>query len=279
MSSPDHSNELVLFFLGDSDMARWPSNQLPSISNIISLKHHNFKQVNHNHSKNGALLQDVPSQVQKALEDYQSVRPHGNAEKCSSSSSNVFFIVCAGENDISNGLSIDNVMTSFNGLIDSIFSNESSRCFERRPHLIFLGPKLEPWLVDDKSSRKSYFQLSERMISQSCQRLPTSTKVNLLDTDNVNNHSCDDSVDDGKHISYINCLTMFCGESAKMQGAVLAGRAKAEMKYFNDDGLHLNEEGYKVWKEELQNVLSRILCTERCVESLDMSQYGGTKYL
>jgi hypothetical protein len=137
--------------------------------------------------------------------------------------------------------------------------------------LIFLGPKLEPWLEDDMEARKSYFHLSERL-SRSCQTF--GTNETLDHNENKDNQSCHP---DGKNaISYVNCLTMFCGDSADLPGAVLAGRAKAETKYFNKDMLHLSEEGYKVWKEEIEWIISSIICTERCTHSLDMS-HGGKK--
>lgn len=62
--------------------------------------------------------------------------------------------------------------------------------------------------------------------------------------------------DNNKMVYYVDCLTMFCGESANQPGAVLGGRAKAERQFFSDDALHLNDAGYEVWRD----VVERILC-------------------
>jgi lysophospholipase L1-like esterase len=58
-----------------------------------------------------------------------------------------------------------------------------------------------------------------------------------------------------KQIRFVDCLTMFCGESAEQPGAVFGGRAKAEHQYFASDGLHLNDEGYQVWKDRIEHII------------------------
>lgn len=279
-----HSNALNFILIGDSDMAKWPSSQLPSLANLPTLKHHNFKQVISNFAKNGALLSNVPSQVEKAIKELNITVDNAPSNSSRKHHSNVFFIACAGENDLSQGFSVDAVMQSFNSLIDTIFSY--STC-NNKPHLIFFGPKIEPWLnasdKDDKNSeemRKAYFQLSQRL-KLCCHEFNTNVTVdhNHLQKHGFgNNHHCHS---DGKNVTFINSLTLFCdgdeddgGESYIDNGigAILSGKVKANEKYFDTDGLHLNEEGYGIWKQELDILTSQILCTERCLDSLDMSR-------
>ena len=278
------SKKLIFILVGDSDISRWPSSEMPSLVDHSVMKHHNFKQpIFSNYSKSGELLQNVPSQVAKALKDLKGGRKKSKSKRKQSlgrqkhnhhhdhdhdvqhEHPSIFFIACAGENDLSSGFSVDTVVHSFHKLVDSIFSD--SNCHDR-PHLIFFGPKLEPWLNDNDNEemRKFYYQLNERLIisSSNCARDVTidhSAKEGQ-------NHHCHS---DGKNVSYIDSLTLFCGQSANERGSVLSGKAKADETYFDVDGLHLNQEGYKVWKQELERTLEQILCSERCVHSLDMS--------
>ena len=60
-------------------------------------------------------------------------------------------------------------------------------------------------------------------------------------------------------VLYVNCLLMFCGESGKQRGALFGGRAKAEEKYFDADGLHLSNLGYSVWKEVVEKEIANAL--------------------
>ena len=53
-------------------------------------------------------------------------------------------------------------------------------------------------------------------------------------------------------LKFIDCLTLFCGETKDVPGALYGGKAVADDKYFKDDGLHLNDEGYKLWKDLLE---------------------------
>lgn len=267
---------ITLILIGDSDISRWPSKELPSVSDHVLLKHHHLKQIIMNHAKSGANMIDVQVQVQEAMKDL-----NNNLLKKSSSKKGlplpsdeqqqhprIFFIMCAGENDISSGRSVDYVISSFYEVVDKIFSGSSC---ENRPHLLLFGPKFEPWLNDDSSARKSYFQLSDQL-SRTCETLSPNLTLDHHDQNrNDRSHHCHS---DGKNIVYIDCLTKFCGESASLKGAILGGRARAELKYFDSDGLHLSPEGYKVWREDVENTLSRIICTEECIDSLDKSNVG-----
>ena len=284
------SKDIVLVLVGDSDISRWPTSEITSLFDYPILKDHQFKQpILSNYSKSGALLQNVTSQVAKALKDLNGstinskksqTRSKKHYEKKQNQNHNqnhnghdqqqhkhpsLFFIACAGENDLSSGFPVDTVINSFHKLVDSIFSE--SHC-HGQPYLIFFGPKLEPWLNDNDNEemRKLYYQLNERLAVASLECAKNVTMGHSLRQGR--NHHCHS---DGKNVYFIDSLTRFCGPSASEKGSVLSGKAKAETKYFDDDGLHLNENGYKVWKEELGSLLVRILCSERCNTSLNMS--------
>ena len=249
-----NSNEVVFFLVGDSDISRWPADLLPSLSDHPALEHHNINQTIYNeHCKSGALLQQTADQVKRYIKDFKN-------SALNDKHSLVFFIACAGENDLSNGFSVDTIVASFQKLCDTIFAESSCAS---RPYLIFFGPKLEPWLDEDSKARRSYYQLSERL-AETCLRFS-------VDITQGQDHDQGHCHCDGKNITYVDCLTIFCGESANESGAVLSGKAKAETKYFDNDGLHLNEVGYKIWKDKLEIILSQIICSERCINSLDMS--------
>lgn len=145
----------------------------------------------------------------------------------------IVLVACAGENDIGNGLSLDDTLLAFQELIRVFFRDND----DRRRRLLFLGPKLEPWLDNDPASRKQYVKLS-RALQRACFK---HKRV--------------------EEIIYVDCLTMFCGESGNGPGATLGGQAKAEPNYFDSDQLHLSYEGYQVWKGVVENHLSKIILT------------------
>ena len=197
----------ILVLVGDSDIAKWPAELLPQWSESA------LPPTVSGHC--GATLQEIIPHVETALNYIEAVVD------------TIILVVCAGENDIGNGLSRDDTLTALDELLQAFFGNTKSTCTHRR--LIFLGPKLEPWLDNDASSRKQYVKLS-RAFQRACSK-----------------HARADFVD---------CLTMFCGESANVPGATLGGKAKAEPMYFSSDQLHLNEEGYRIWKQVVEERLS-----------------------
>lgn len=92
--------------------------------------------------------------------------------------------------------------------------------------MVFLGPKYEPWLANDNSSRKQY------------------TKLNNGFQRAVRKHSASDQ------IIYIDSLTLFCTkETASVPGAVYGGKAVPDNEFFDPDGLHLSDAGYRIWKQ------------------------------
>jgi lysophospholipase L1-like esterase len=130
-------------------------------------------------------------------------------------------LFCAGENDLGNGLSVEDTLEAMDRLLAHDYN-----------HLVLLGPKLEPWLEDDPLSRKHYVKLSKGL-----------------------RRRCEGH----ENVTYLDCLTLFCGESANQPGALLGGKAKADPKYFDADKLHLSEEGYQLWKQVIEDVLTKLM--------------------
>jgi lysophospholipase L1-like esterase len=139
----------------------------------------------------------------------------------------LFMVACAGENDIGEGISLAKSECAFERLLEIMFNRPAPENIR----LIFLGPKFEPWLQDDADARKHY------------------VRMDLAFARRCKDHSM------SRYISFINCLTMFCGESGKQPGAVLGGRAVAEKRYFQSDQLHLSNDGYRIWKEVVEDCI------------------------
>lgn len=159
----------------------------------------------------------------------------------------LFVVFCAGENDIGEGLSLDNSVHALWQLLDVVFDDQyrpflAETTGRTKVVLIFLGPKFEPWLDDDPASKQEYLTLSrafERRIKEYQKELRS-------------NESKDKA-------HFIDCLTMFCGESADVPGARIGGRASAEEQYFAADRLHLSRLGYQVWKDEVETIIRQEL--------------------
>jgi lysophospholipase L1-like esterase len=145
-------------------------------------------------------------------------------------------VFCAGENDIVQSIRLDETLTYFRRLLEMVFPPEEAPTSGR--HLIVLGPKFEPWLEYDAACRKQYFKMSNAM-ERACKQYDTKAP----------NHT----------ITYLDCLTMFCGESGQLPGAVLGGRAVPEKTLFDYDQLHLSREGYKIWKEVAEGHIASLL--------------------
>jgi lysophospholipase L1-like esterase len=203
----------ILLLVVDSDIARWPSELLPQWSESA------LPPTVSGHS--GATLKEIIPHIETALDTIDTA------------SDTIVLVICAGENDIGNGLSRDGTLTAFDELLSAFFGNTKSTAGTNR-RLIFLGPKLEPWLNNDESSRKQYVKLS-RAFQRSCAKHARADETHFVD-----------------------CLTMFCGKSANVPGATLGGKAKAEPMYFSSDQLHLSEEGYRIWKQVVEERLSEL---------------------
>jgi lysophospholipase L1-like esterase len=205
--------DMSLAFVGDSDIDYWPSEVLPTLDGAVPVA------AVSGHS--GASLSETLPHLRKVLEN------HGSIQK-------LMIVACAGENDIGDGISLDNSLIALRQFLDAIFSNDE-KVPSFKHHLIFLGPKFEPWLEDDPSYKKAYSKMS-RAFSRCCEK-----------------H------ENADQIQFIDCLTMFCGDTATIPGAVLAGRAKADYKYFAADKLHLSIHGYTVWQQVVQERITEII--------------------
>jgi lysophospholipase L1-like esterase len=180
----------------------------------------------------GATLQDVTTRLRREIDSVVTSIRCGKGEE-----TKLVVVACAGENDIGNGLSLDSSLSSLEAFLDQIFGIElATTSYGERTHIamvVFLGPKFEPWMEGDASSMDKYSKMS-RSFARSCSQ--------HVHTDRMH---------------YVDCLTMFCGDSADLPGAVLGGRACAEPKYFASDRLHLNDEGYRIWKETIETILEK----------------------
>jgi len=138
-------------------------------------------------------------------------------------------ICCAGENDISTGRSIDQTLETFRAVLDALFPSS-----EPDLKLIFIGPKFEPWLINDNTSRKQYTKLNNGLHRA------------------IRKHHAKDQ------ITYIDCLTLFCTEETANVPGAIHSKAIPDDRYFDKDGLHLNDMGYEKWKQIIEQKLMEI---------------------
>ena len=131
--------------VGDSDISRWPTELFPSPSKSPA----SWSVVRNGLS--GACLEEITGLVAKAVADIAMEAEENERKK----NSPLILVMCAGENDIGQGYSIDKIIRSFERCVDECFA------FATDTKVIFLGPKLEPWLTNDHSSRKKYIKLSK----------------------------------------------------------------------------------------------------------------------
>lgn len=179
-----------------------------------------------NYGKGGAELADISSQIEK----WKTQLNGGNT----SNTANYLFICCAGENDIGCGRSLDQILETFRAVIDDFFPQD--KVDQRQSsRMVFLGPKFEPWLTNDNSSRKQY------------------TKLNNGFQRAIRKHHA------SKRVRYIDCLTLFCTkERANLPGAVHGGKAMPNNEYFHPDCLHLNDAGYRIWKQTVEEEIAEV---------------------
>jgi lysophospholipase L1-like esterase len=212
------TNTIRFVLLGDSDISRWSPELYPRSDNNDKVT---------NLGQSGAVLSELLLQLKKwRLEEQESPPDYIN-----------IFIACAGENDISSGRSVDSILQTFRSFLDELFQNSQQQQNETKIHLIFLGPKFEPWLSADMSSRKQYTKLSNAF-ERTIRKHPGFATNRMV---------------------FIDCLTMFCtSETSSVPGAVHGGRAMPDETYFDEDGLHLSEAGYLVWKQIVEEQLGKM---------------------
>ena len=258
-----------LLVVGDSDIAYWPEELLPSPSENDSVEGETEWNPPLVSGHSGATLAGVIPHLQSILlesrsnsfgdggggNDTRTRTPHGERDD------DVLLVVaCAGENDIGEGLSLGKSVEALRDFVDAIFlGNESG---DDR-YLVFLGPKFEPWLEHDPSYKKKYEAMA-RAFRRCLDEYETAT---IADSDHTTNSTNGNSSTassvgsnrSGGRVRFIDCLTMFCGETANLPGARLGGRARADPRFFRSDQLHLSKEGYKVWKEVVETTIRDFL--------------------
>lgn len=209
MTTKDDFRLAELIYIGDSDIARWPQHLLPKteVSAVV-------------HGECGATLADV---AKTAAEIFAQV----GADKIK------IIVGCAGENDVAQSICVDTILDSFQKFVQSVQNGYGDNTHSN--HLIlFLGPKIEPWMKGDQASYKQYAKLA-RGLKRACEKQQDS-------------------------LYFVDCLTMFCDpNTANIPGAVMGARAQADPSYFDYDKLHLSIRGYSVWQEVLQPLLKHAI--------------------
>ena len=245
MASSNNRGGIVhIALVGDSDIDRWPPSLIP---------HHGVTEFTHAQcGESGATLRQVIPLVDQTLggnggSEHTTTNTPSNEKGNNSEPADhddevvaTFLVVCAGENDISTGLSLEESAQAFQDLIDTVFSSSSQHSGQQRRswnlRMIFLGPKFEPWLEHDKQARRDYIRMSERF-RQIVKQQPS---------DYVR-----------ERIRCMDCLTMFCGESGKLPGAIWGGKAIPQSEFFHHDQLHLNDRGYRIWKQVVEECINK----------------------
>lgn len=232
----------ILCLVGDSDIARWPESLYPCIPGVTEeVVDKNNKPVNNSlvSGHSGATLGQILPYVTQVLVNDQGHRK----ESCDPMGVPMILVVCAGENDIGMGISLDKTVSHFKQLLDLVFLSQSAENHHHRHHdLIFLGPKFEPWMEDYNDpmvgSKQSYAKM-DRAFQRAVADFAQQNDDKFMST----------------HVHYVDCLTMFCGDSAKVPGARMGGRAVARDEFFANDRLHLSDEGYRIWKEKVERII------------------------
>lgn len=239
-----------LVLVGDSDIAFWPNELYPNIflgtSSSLSVSSTSIPQQQPSpplvSGHSGATLAEIVPHLRAIMRECH--RDTGdNKDIKTSSSSSLIIVACAGENDIGNGIPLSQTVKDLTEFLDVVFESKkgsNNTGNNNNPFVIFLGPKFEPWLEQDSDSKRQYSAMS-RAFERCCREYETE-----------NGHQ-------KNRVHYVDCLTMFCGETAKIPGAVLAGRAKADEHFFASDQLHLSYEGYSVWKEVVERVIEQTI--------------------
>ena len=268
--------DVLLVMIGDSDIAYWPDNLIPSISACERRRRSGSRrrqndeengdvddddgdrtESNDNDNgdvdnieiikrgKSGATLKEIIPDLLSVMEELRQ-RPHSKRR--------MIIVACAGENDIGEGISLDSSLAALHEFLDVVFSSlqsSSSSLEAHSKHLIFLGPKFEPWLDadDDRKTNLQNKQLYSKM-SRNFERC--CKEYNNNNNNDNNNHNTTPS----SSIYYVDCLTMFCtNETKTIPGAILGGKAKADAIYFQSDQLHLNSNGYQIWKTTIEDII------------------------
>lgn len=256
----------ILAFIGDSDIYRWPRKLFPSMKTEVSEGESKTTYISR-YAEDGALLRDLPRQIQNVYNDLISLATQPKQQQQQETVfDSLTFIACAGENDISSGTAAAEMMLLmdyFEDIISSIFCPLQKSIKLSKRKLIFLGPKLEPWLEDDVDARMDYFKLSMKF-SQKVQKWEkdqtlqnNGKRINNAKGDDDNNQHTQQKERLKEELHYIDCLKMFCGETSSYSVTSTTKKALPQKVYFDStDGLHLSNKGYKIWKERIEHFLT-----------------------
>ena len=205
--------------IGDSDIAYWPSELYPTQTDSGGVKHVITSVSGHS----GATLRETLPHLHNMMKNWLNLPNQERPQR-------LILIACAGENDIGNGICLDDSVQALETFIDVVF--EDSNQDQGQRYLIFLGPKFEPWMNDDPTSKKQYTKMS-RSFARCCDRSNRASKIH-----------------------YVDCITMFCSAAtSSIPGAILGGKAMADSNYFCDDQLHLSKHGYQIWKDVVEKCI------------------------
>lgn len=200
---------IAIFLVGDSDIDRWPRACFPRSPAPCTVK-----------AVSGATLRQCIALVQYAVRDA--------LRECLEE---IVVVACAGENDIAQSMTLEESCQALRDFVAASFDRAGQDCVS----LIFLGPKLEPWLEYDKQARRDYIRMSQAF-AKICRE-----------------HALAD------RIQFVDCLVLFCGESGHLPGALFGGKAKAKGVYFDHDDLHLSEAGYRLWQANVEECIDTML--------------------
>ena len=117
----------ILLLVGDSDIARWPSELLPQWSESA------LPPTVSGHS--GATLKEIIPHIETALDTIDTAID------------TIILVVCAGENDIGNGLSRDDTLTAFDELVNVFFGSNAKSLLVRIDGSSFSARNLNPGLI------------------------------------------------------------------------------------------------------------------------------------
>jgi lysophospholipase L1-like esterase len=212
---------IMIVLVGDSDIARWPQDLWPSTSSTITTDDGNLIVSGHN----GLTLPDlIPHMEQICLQRTLLLTD----DKI------ITMIICCGENDIGNSIPLWQTRISCERMLDIVFPPHDDVELCQQRFVVFLGPKIEPWLQDDSETRKQHIQLSATL-QQCCL-----------------NHKYT------HQIYFVDCLLMFCYSETIHQPGALHHGGKPDPKFFDSDQLHLSIQGYRVWQDIVNRYISEI---------------------
>jgi lysophospholipase L1-like esterase len=209
-----------VILIGDSDMARWPQDLYPTTGTVLNL------------GRNGATLATTRQRLAQPNFFPEATIQHKQEQDAAT----LFFVVCVGENDLGSGisslelLSLEKEMDELLRLLLSSSPSPATGPHEKqRVSVLFLGPKLEPWLTNDMDARQAYWRLSQ-LQEQTCRQY--------------------------ENVRFVDCVTLFCtADTANVAGARLAGR---DPQYFDaTDSLHLSRDGYAVWQRLVDEAIDK----------------------